>query len=100
MRCASPQEGAIDREVFTAQRRIDHWCGQQEFEELGHELLLVQQVLVLGEGFGMPNEIVWLEASEPKEKQIVVVLLNQNALQANAVDRPLFALTLNLIYLQ
>ena len=74
----SPQQGAIDREVLLTQQRLDLRRRQQQFQELGHELLVEKPIAVFGKRGGMPNGIVRIQANEPTEQQVVVELLDQH----------------------
>ncbi len=82
-----PQQGAVNGEVLRAQQRLDLRCGKQQLQKLGHELLVEQPVPVLGERRRMPDRIVRVEADEPAEEQVVVQLLHEHPLRADAVDR-------------
>jgi len=73
--------------VLRAQQWLDLRHSQQQLKGLGHQLLIEQPVTVLGERGGMPNRIVRVEAIKPAERQVVVELLDQHPLRANAVDR-------------
>ncbi len=52
----------------------------QEFEELGHELLDQETILVLGEFRRMLDGIGRIQADNPPEHQVVVELLDQHPL--------------------
>jgi hypothetical protein len=80
VRGPSPKKSAIDREVLRTKQRLDLRRRQQQFQELGHELLVEQPITVLGECGGMPNGVVRIEANEPAEQQVLVELLDQHPL--------------------
>jgi hypothetical protein len=82
-----PQQGADDGEVLRAQQWLDLRCGQQQLQELGHELLIEQTVTVFGERGRMLDRIVWVEAHEPAEQEVVAQLLDQHPFRTDAVNR-------------
>lgn len=73
--------------MLRAQQRLDLRRRQQEFEEVGHEPLVEQPVLVFGECGRVPAGIVGVENDKPAEQQVVVQLLDQHPLRADALDR-------------
>ena len=87
MRCPGLQEGAIHREVLIAEQRLDLWSSHQPSQEHPHHLLIEQPLPVLGERGGVPDRIIRAQAHKPTKQQIVVELLQQKPLRADAVER-------------
>jgi hypothetical protein len=81
------QQGAIHREVLIAEQRFHLGSTHQLLEELAHDLLVEEALPILGERGGMPDRIIRAQADKPAEQQVVVELLQQQPLGADAVER-------------
>jgi hypothetical protein len=81
------QQGAVHREVLIAEQRLHVWSCHHLVEEALHELLIEQPLTVLGECCGMPDRIIGILIEKPAEEQVVLQLLQQKPLAADAVER-------------
>src|SRR5699024_10222478 len=86
LRGPSLNQGAIDAEVLIAHqitpaRLLDH-LGEQG----RNHLVLKKSVLVLAEGRMVPHRIVNAQANKPAKQQVVLNVLHQLAVAANAVE--------------
>jgi hypothetical protein len=59
----------------------------QLLQEAAHDSRVQQTIPALGERRGVPDRIIRAEANKPAEQQVVVQLLKQQPLRADAVER-------------
>jgi len=81
------QQGAIHGEVLIAEQRFDFRCAHQLLQEAAHDLLVQQPLPVFGECGGVPDRIIRAQAHKPAEQQVVVELLQQEALRSDPIER-------------
>ena len=81
------QQGAIHREVLVAEQRLDLRGAHQLLQEAAHDLVIEEPLPVFGERGGMPDRIIRAQTHKPTEQQVVVQLLQQKPLGADAVER-------------
>jgi hypothetical protein len=72
--------------VLIAEQRLDLRGTHLLLQEVPHDLLIEQPVTVFGECGGMPDRIIQAQPHKPAEQQVVVELLQQKPLGADAVE--------------
>lgn len=69
------QQGAIHREVFIAEQRLDRGSANQLLHKPAYDVAIEKPIAFLGECDEMPDQIIRAQAHKPAEKQVVVELL-------------------------
>lgn len=76
-----PAAGAIHGEVLFAENRFHLWGRHQIFQEPGYDLSLSSQWQFLVKV--VPDRIVWAQPHKPAKQQILIELLQPQALRAD-----------------
>ena len=73
--------------MLITEQRLDLWSRHQLLQETAHDLVIEETLAVFGKGGRVPDRIVGAQADKPPVQQVVVELLEQKPLGADAVGR-------------